>query len=681
MPNFSVEDTLLKARSFSRKGDFFKSLELYQNVLELFPNNIRAKVGLSKLKTSKFIDFSVPNQKVMNQIIELYNQRLFEQVFFKILVLIKDFPHSYVLWNMLGITCMSSNRLEQAKDGFTKSIQLNSNFVDGHNNLGLVFLRYCKFQEAVECFKTAVHLNPDYTEAFYNMGIALENIKFERPNNDLQFYILQLLDKEIYVRPSAISGSIISLIKCNPNINIFFKTDFNNEFSQLQIQMVEELSNQSLLIKLMSLLPIPDLEIELFLTKIRYFILFNILKVLNMPDILKFQTALALQCFINEYLYKESDEETKLIEGLENSIQLTLLNNKEIDPIKILCLASYRPLHIYSWCNLISLPKQSEIIIKSQINNYILEKKLSSEMPVVEQINDLVSYKVRQQYEESPYPKWVNVGLHLKPFTINKLVEVIELKLVNKKITSVISPDILIAGCGTGEHSLNTASRFKDSNILAVDLSLRSLAYAQRRTNELGIKNIKYMQSDILNLKKIDKQFDIIESCGVLHHMEKPMAGWKVLVDCLKTGGLMNIALYSEIGREHIVNMRNKIEQFDLTAEETKMKLFRNYIINSEPDYNREILLASSDFYSLSAFRDLLFHVEEHRFTLIQIRDCLHELGLEFCGFEKNEITSDFKLKNFGENDQYDLKKWGEYEKLNPQTFKNMYQFWCQKVK
>ena len=141
----------------------------------------------------------------MNQIIELYNQRLFEQVFFKILVLIKDFPHSYVLWNMLGITCMSSNRLEQAKDGFTKSIQLNPNFVDGHNNLGLVFLRYCKFQEAVECFKTAVHLNPDYTEAFYNMGIALENIKFERPNNDLQFYILQLLDKEIYVRPSAIS--------------------------------------------------------------------------------------------------------------------------------------------------------------------------------------------------------------------------------------------------------------------------------------------------------------------------------------------------------------------------------------------------------------------------------------------------------------------------------------------
>ena len=146
MPNFSVEDALLKAKSFSRKGDFFKSLELYQNVLELFPNNIRAKVGLSKLKTSKFIDFSVPNQKVINQIIELYNQRLFEQAFFKILVLIKDFPYSYVLWNMLGITCMSSNRLEQAKDGFTKSIQLNPNFVDGHNNLGLVFLRYCKLK-------------------------------------------------------------------------------------------------------------------------------------------------------------------------------------------------------------------------------------------------------------------------------------------------------------------------------------------------------------------------------------------------------------------------------------------------------------------------------------------------------------------------------------------------------
>ena len=45
-------------------------------------------------------------------------------------------------------------------------------------------------------------------------------------------------------------------------------------------------------------------------------------------------------------------------------------------------------------------------------------------------------------------------------------------------------PEILIAGCGTGQHAVNTASRFSDAHVLAVDLSLSSLSYAKRKTNE-----------------------------------------------------------------------------------------------------------------------------------------------------------------------------------------------------
>ena len=106
------------------------------------------------------------------------------------------------------------------------------------------------------------------------------------------------------------------------------------------------------------------------------------------------------------------------------------------------------------------------------------------------------------------------------------------------------TPDILIAGCGTGQHSITTAARFKSSKVLAIDLSLSSLAYAKRKTEELAIKNIDYMQADILDLGQLNKQFDIIESVGVLHHMDNPMEGWKVLTDCLKPDGLMLIGLY-----------------------------------------------------------------------------------------------------------------------------------------
>ena len=49
------------------------------------------------------------------------------------------------------------------------------------------------------------------------------------------------------------------------------------------------------------------------------------------------------------------------------------------------------------------------------------------------------------------------------------------------------------------------------------------------------------MQTDILDLNKLNKEFDIIESGSVLHHMDNPFAGWKVLTNCLKPGGLMKI--------------------------------------------------------------------------------------------------------------------------------------------
>ena len=103
-------------------------------------------------------------------------------------------------------------------------------------------------------------------------------------------------------------------------------------------------------------------------------------------------------------------------------------------------------------------------------------------------------------------------------------------------------------------------------------------------------------------------------------------------------------------------------------------------LINSNfIDYRN--ILSSEDFYCLSSLRDLLFHVQEHTFTLAQVKDYLNKLGLKFCGFEDFELKDNFKNKNFGSCDHYDLDKWHIHEKNNPSIFGNMYQFWCQKIK
>ena len=101
--------------------------------------------------------------------------------------------------------------------------------------------------------------------------------------------------------------------------------------------------------------------------------------------------------------------------------------------------------------------------------------------------------------------------------------------------------------------------------------------------------------------------------------------------------------------------------------------------MKSEKDHHK-LIIQSPDFYSLSTLRDLLFHVQEHRFTVTQIKDCLNKLGLKFCGFESKNIVSSFTKINTNKGDPYDLDKWQAYEEANPRAFAGMYQFWCQKI-
>ena len=65
--------------------------------------------------------------------------------------------------------------------------------------------------------------------------------------------------------------------------------------------------------------------------------------------------------------------------------------------------------------------------------------------------------------------------------------------------------NILIAGCGTGQHAIETAQRFSPARVLAIDLSLSSLAYAKRQTRAIGLDTIEYAQADILKLESIER--------------------------------------------------------------------------------------------------------------------------------------------------------------------------------
>jgi ubiquinone/menaquinone biosynthesis C-methylase UbiE len=581
----------------------------------------------------------------------------------------------------MGNMLHEQGKLEDAIESYIQALQLKPTFVEVYNNMGNVLKDLGRLEEAIESYKRALMIDPDYVEACYNMGIVLTGITFDlhEYNLNLTEIVCKILEKEIFVRPVDISKVAISLLKFDPIIkDVFSKISAGKLSGSLQ-EIIVDLSNVPLLIKLMEVFTLPNLEFEAVFKNIRSAILLSISKIKNNPETITFQTALSLQCFLNEYLYDQTDVEVEALKELENLVESKLINGQQPSPTELACLTSYKSLHEYSWLNLLSMPVELELLHRRQILEPEKENQLKSTIPILQEIKNNVSCKVQEQYEQNPYPRWVNLGCHPIPKSISTHTQELNLRISNLGIDGVDSPQILIAGCGTGEHPISTASNYKNCNVLGIDLSLSSLAYAKRKTEELGISNIEYMQADILDLTALDRKFDIIESGGVLHHMDDPMAGWKVLTDCLKTGGLMRIGLYSESARKHIVQIRDEIEQSNIESSHDAMKSFRNKIVNSEEEHHKWIVM-SSDFYSMSTFRDLLFHVQEHRFTIPQIEVSLTQLGLAFCGFEHPTIVQKFQSRNPTENALYDLEKWDNFEKEKPRIFASMYQFWCQKI-
>ncbi len=599
-----------------------------------------------------------------------------ETNFRKAITLKSDYAEAY---SNLGNTLKKQDRFEEAGTNYAKAIKLKPNFIKAYVNLGILHNDLGKFGEACSAFIQAINLNPNFNDAYANLGMAIKNVRFNSSNIKLYPFLIHLLKKENFVRPRDLAPSILSLIKHDPAIkNLLIRKNFSKSLKEIN-SIINSLDKLRLLHDLMRVCPLPDLQFEEFFVALRGSILANLDYIEGSPQFIYFLSTLSLHCFTNEYVYVEKNIETEMIQNLENEIIKTVEKSEQPETKKILCLASYRQLHQYKWCQKIESLNNLEEVNSRLIQEPCLERNLATKIPVLGEISDDISRKVRLQYEQNPYPRWVKTKIPSKSKTISEFCKEVNIHLFSESIKKVVAPAILIAGCGTGQHSIGIASEFSDCEVTAVDLSLASLAYAKRKTTELEIANLKYLQADILGLGQLKQKFDIIESVGVLHHMDKPLIGWRLLTDLLKPGGLIKIGLYSELAREHIVGIRKEITSLRVGTSESEIREFRRLLTESK-DENHQQLAKSSDFFSLSTFRDLVFHVQEHRFTLLQIQNYLKDLKLKFCGFVNKEAVSNFKKFHKQNEDIYDLTLWHQYEKNNPRAFAAMYQFWCQKI-
>ncbi len=166
----------------------------------------------------------------------------------------------------------------------------------------------------------------------------------------------------------------------------------------------------------------------------------------------------------------------------------------------------------------------------------------------------------------------------------------------------------------------------------------------------------------------------------MLHHLADPFAGWRVLLSLLRPGGFMAVGLYSEIARAGIVEARTFIAERGYGSTADDIRRCRQELIAHDGGKAFPDVTSSSDFFSTSDCRDLLFHVQEHRLTLPQIAGFLAENELDFVAFDLDaRITTQYRMTNPADATMTDLASWDAFERQHPGTFSGMYQFWVQK--
>lgn len=692
----TVNEKIFAALENFKAKNFIDAEKLYKEILELKPNHYETicYLGLIYAQTKK-LDLSC-------------------KMFLKAL---KMNPENAGLNNNLGNIFFELGNIEKSIDYFQKAIKIDPKFIDAYFNLSLAFKNVGKLDEAINSLKKIIFLKPNDLKSIISIAIIYQNE--EKIEQSFLYFI-----KAMKVDPNDLetrnlflelikTTNLHSLTKKYPkeikNIFLFFLKQnninhddiFNNAklfiyFHQDKEKVERIYKSQELLLDndnikqnltdeyfylMLQKCLFRDIFLENFLTKIRREILLDLSdkKKKILKNYLNFIISLSQQCFFNEYLFFETNEEKKALLKLENKI----INNNSIDELEVAIFACYKLLNEFqTLSNSLLKYRSKNILFTEMVNLQIIEplkeNDLKKTIKSIEKISNQTSLKVREQYEQNPYPRW----RYAKSTKIANFSDKFKKEIFpNKKdfINNFSNPNVLIAGCGTGKHLAHTIY-YENANISAIDLSLSSIAYAKRMIEEIGYEKINFLKGDILSLKNLNTKFDIIECVGVLHHMEKPIEGLEILINLLKSNGVIKLGLYSELARGDVVKIRDLIKKEGINNSLESIRYIREKVKNNSDNSLFKKISMNYDFFSTSNVRDLIFHVKEHRFSIPSIKKILNDLKLEFLGFSNPYIKKKYSINFPDDKKNILLDNWQKFEQKYPDSFYDMYQFWLKKL-
>jgi Tfp pilus assembly protein PilF/SAM-dependent methyltransferase len=566
-------------------------------------------------------------------------------------------PANAAIMNNLGRVLRAMYRTEDAVAIWQRSVTLQPDLAIAHLNIGMARFEQNRLDDAEQSLRRALAAEPNQPEATQQLAAVLVNLgrahealpllsaalsraetaqlkatfaqcllaaQEFRPDPTLRGLFRRAVE-EAWIRPAILMPAGTLMLKAHPVIGAAISRIAGQWGTVPASQLlptdaeIAAVAREPLTATLLQAAPISDVDVERFLTVMRAALLqrAQASAVLDEATI-GLCASLARQCFLNEYVFLETDDERSRVHALHTAIGNALRGNEPIAGQQLAMLAAYRPLYrVDSAAELQkrSWPASMAALLHQQIEEPLREIALISGLEAATP-NAMSTAEVLQ---EGPSPRWVKAVTTLRARPVDAAVQTFVPGIGRLPAVASSAPDVLIAGCGTGEIAIEAAMLYDQSRVLAVDGNAQNLAFGLRQAQSLGLDRVTFQRADLDNLGGLGRSFDVIE-CGGLHRAVDPWKAWSSLITLLRAGGVMRLGLLSETTRNMLAAAGEFAAQGNYQPDIEGIRLLRQNVLRLPSGHAATNAALSSDFFSTGTARPLFFGPHGQRRSLGEVQ-------------------------------------------------------------
>ena len=149
--------------------------------------------------------------EIIRQVEKLYKNKNFDEALVIALEIIKKYPKTIIIQNILGIIFFNQNNLNLSLHHFREVLKIDSSNSDAYNNIGICLIEMKNYKDAIKILEYALLNNKKAPEVLNNIGIAYEEL--EDYENSIIHYKKAISQKQNYAEAYNNMGSVLHKMK------------------------------------------------------------------------------------------------------------------------------------------------------------------------------------------------------------------------------------------------------------------------------------------------------------------------------------------------------------------------------------------------------------------------------------------------------------------------------------